>query len=244
VLPEIVRTRTTEPVETAAVRATGISESELYDSIRGLPGAMEAFAYYPNPEGILIRIRTAPGAPLGAAALRDEAVRILGPRVYSTGDETLEQVVAKLLTERRLTLAAAESCTGGLVAHRLTNVPGSSEYFLCEVTAYSNESKVEMLGVDPALIAAHGAVSAEVASAMAEGIRARTGADIGISTTGIAGPGGGSPEKPVGLMFAGYASGSGSQTKRLHFMEERIINKQRMAQAILDIVRIHLQNDK
>ena len=243
VLPQIIRSHEPEPVVAASVRVTGISESELYDTIRHLPGAREAFAYYPNPEGILIRIRTGPDAPLDAPALRDEVVRLLGRKVYATGDESLEQVVGRLLVERGLTVAAAESCTGGLVAHRLTSVPGSSGYFLCGVVAYSNESKRELLGVDTALIAAHGAVSAETAAAMAEGVRIRAGASIGLSTTGIAGPGGGTPEKPVGLMFAVYASERGSETKTLHFAEERSINTHRMSQAVLDILRIHLETD-
>lgn len=243
VLPEIARSFEPEQVETANVRVTGMSESELYDTIRLLPGAREAFAFYPNPEGILVRIRTGKDAPMGASALRDEAARLLGGRVYSTNDESLEQVVGRLLKERRKKVGVAESCTGGLVAHRLTNIPGASDYFLCGVIAYSNESKHEVLGVDPALIARYGAVSAEVAAAMAEGVRRISGADIGISTTGIAGPGGGSVEKPIGLMFAGYSAEEGKETKKLHFAEERIINKHRMSQAVLDILRIHLENE-
>jgi nicotinamide-nucleotide amidase len=243
VLPEIARSFEPETVETATVRVTGISESELYDTIRHLPGAREAFAYYPNPEGILVRIRTVKDSPMGASALRDEVTRLLGEKVYSTTDESLEQVVGRLIREHRMTVGIAESCTGGLVAHRLTNIPGSSEYFRCGVIAYSNESKQKVLGDDSALIAKHGAVSAEVAAAMAEGIRKISGADIGISTTGIAGPGGGSAEKPVGLMFAGFAVDRGTQIKKLHFAEERIINKHRMSQAVLDILRIHMESD-
>ena len=243
VLPEIARSFEPEPVETASVRVTGISESELYDTVCHLPGSREAFAYYPNPEGILLRIRTGRNAPMGASGLLGEVTRLLGRKVYSTGDESLEQVVGRLLIKRGMTLGIAESCTGGLVAHRLTNIPGASEYFLCGAVAYSNESKRDVLGVAPALIARHGAVSAEVAASMAEGIRRISGADIGLSTTGIAGPGGGSAEKPVGLMYAGYALEGGTRTKTLHFAEERIINKQRMSQAVLDILRIQLEND-
>jgi nicotinamide-nucleotide amidase len=243
VLPEIKEEYAPEPVETAKVRVTGISESELFDSIRHLPGAERAFSFYPNPEGILLLVRTGPDAPMGAVELGREAARILGEKVYSTGDETLEQVIGNLLRNRGKTLAVAESCTGGLVAHRLTNVPGSSDYLLLGVVAYADDAKVKVLGVDPALIAGHGAVSAEVASAMAEGVRALAGADIGISTTGIAGPGGGSEKKPVGLMFAGYAAAGFTETKRLHFVDERIINKHRMSQTVLDILRIHMEND-
>jgi nicotinamide-nucleotide amidase len=230
-------------VEVETVRATGISESELYDRIKHLPGAREAFAFYPNPEGILVRIQTGNNAPMGARALLDEVVRALGEVVYSTSGESLEEVEGKLLTERGVTLGVAESCTGGLISHRITNIPGSSAYFLCGVVSYSNESKRDVLGVDAELIARHGAVSAEVAASMAEGVRRIAGADIGISTTGVAGPGGGSASKPVGLMYTGYATKSGVSTKRLHFVEDRIINKNRMSQAVLDILRLHLERD-
>ncbi len=243
ILPELKGKFKPEPVETASVKVTGISESELYDRIRELPGGSDAFAYYPGPEGILVKIKTSPGSPVGAQTLKSEVVRLLGDRVYSTGDESMEEVVGSLLAKRGLTLGVAESCTGGLVAHRLTNVPGSSAYLLAGVVAYSNESKTALLGVDPAVIRNYGAVSAETAEAMAEGIRRVTGADIGVSTTGIAGPGGGSEMKPVGLMYAGFADGNGTKTNKLHFAEERIINKSRMSQAILDILRIHLERD-
>ena len=151
--------------------------------------------------------------------------------------------MGKLLAVRGLTLGIAESCTGGLISHRITNIPGSSAYFLCGVTTYSNESKRDVLGIDSSLIDRHGAVSAEVAAAMAEGVRSISGADIGISTTGVAGPGGGTETKPVGLMYTGYATASGVSTKRLHFVEDRIINKNRMSQSVLDILRLHLQRD-
>lgn len=243
VLPELIARFEPERVETETVHVTGISESELFDRIRHIPGAEESFAYYPNPEGIMVRIQTGKDSPLNARTLRDEVIGALGERVYSTNGESLEQVVGRLLTERKLTVGIAESCTGGLVSHRITNIPGSSAYFSCGVVAYSNESKTRILGVDPSLIARHGAVSGEVAAAMAEGVRRICGADIGISTTGIAGPGGGSAEKPVGLMYAGFSSAGITETKRLHFFMDRIINKSRMAQALLDILRIHLERD-
>ncbi len=180
---------------------------------------------------------------MGAETLQGEVVRLLGERVYSAGDQSMEEVVGALFVRRGLTVGIAESCTGGLVTHRLTNVPGSSAYLRAGIVAYSNESKIALLGVDPSIIRNHGAVSAETASAMAEGIRRVSGADIGVSTTGIAGPGGGSELKPVGLMYAGFANRNGTKTNKLHFAEERIINKSRMSQAILDILRIHLERD-
>ncbi len=154
----------------------------------------------------------------------------------------MEQVVAGLLIERGLTVGVAESCTGGLVSDLLTDIPGSSAYFHLGVTAYANEAKTDILGVAPALIAEHGAVSEAVAAAMAEGIRRIAGADIGLSTTGIAGPGGGAPDKPLGLMFAGIADSGGIRTKRLQFFEDRHINKGRMSRAVLNVLRLALRS--
>ncbi len=241
VLPELSSDFEAEKIQTATIHVTGISESELYDRIKHLPGAGDAFAYYPSPEGLVVSIKTGAVSPMAAAELLTEAVRILGDRVYSTTGDSLEQVVGRLLTERRLTLGIAESCTGGLVSHRLTNVPGASGYLLCGIIAYSNESKQRVLGVASDLFERYGAVSAEVAAAMAEGARTVSGSDIAISTTGIAGPGGATPVKPVGLMYAGLATADGTKTWRLQFAEDRLINKSRMSQSVLDILRIHLE---
>jgi nicotinamide-nucleotide amidase len=244
IVPEISASHDPDPSETETIHVTGISESELYDRIRHLPSARESFAYYPNPEGIMVSIRTGKTSPVRARELRDAVVGILGERVYSVRGESLEQVVGKMLAERRLTLGVAESCTGGLIAHRLTNIPGSSAYLLCGAVTYSNDSKIRVLGVESGLIEKHGAVSPQTAAAMAEGIRKISGADIGISTTGIAGPGGATTEKPVGLMYAGYSDSRITETQKLHFAEDRIINKHRMSQAVLDILRLHLERGK
>ncbi|MCE5251219.1 competence/damage-inducible protein A [bacterium] len=241
VLPLIRDGYESSKAETATVHVTGISESGLYERIGILPGAREAFSYYPGPEGIAVVIRTEENAPMSASALSDEIVAILGDLVYSTGGESMEKVVGDMLVGNGLTIGIAESCTGGLVTHRLTNVPGSSAYLLAGLVTYSNESKCSVLGVDPGLIGSHGAVSAEVAGAMAEGVRNVTGADIGLSTTGIAGPGGGSDEKPVGLLYAGISTVYGTETKKLQFVVDRLINKSRMSQAVLDILRLHLK---
>ena len=151
----------------------------------------------------------------------------------------MESVVGQLLTERRLTLAAAESCTGGLIGHRLTQVPGSSSYVDRVIVSYSNRAKVELLGVLPDLIDRHGAVSAEVAAAMARGVRERSGASVGLSVTGIAGPGGATETKPVGLVYVGLDSGPNEvMTKEFRFHGgDRTIIKQRSSQAALDLLR-------
>ena len=160
--------------------------------------------------------------------------------IYGTGDEELEEVVGNLLLSQGKTIGIAESCTGGLLAHRITNVSGSSGYFGRGIIAYSNETKIELLGVSPGLIQAHGAVSKPVAIAMAEGIRATARADIGVSTTGIAGPTGGTAEKPVGLVWVGYADASGSFAIKFTFGEGRSRVKERATQAALEIVRRRL----
>jgi len=138
--------------------------------------------------------------------LEDEVKTALGDGLFGTDDETMESVVGKLLQDREKMLATAESCSGGLIGHKITSVPGSSNYFSGGVIAYSNALKKKLLGVDPELLARYGAVSSAVAKAMAAGIRSRTNADIGLSVTGIAGPTGGTPEKPVGTVFIGLAT--------------------------------------
>jgi len=243
VLPRIVNSYETSPINVETVRITGISESELYDRINGIPGAENTVKYYPGYEGVTLKIITDKNSPVDATTLKERIHDVLGDLVYSTKNESLEQVVGRMLTEKGLTIAVAESCTGGLIAHRLTNIPGSSKYLLCSVVAYSNESKHRILGVDKGLIKNYGAVSVEVARAMSEGVRRISGADIGISTTGIAGPGGGSKKKPVGLMFNGISSKNGTEIKKLQFVEDRLINKSRMSQAVLDIVRGYLKKE-
>ena len=143
---------------------------------------------------------------------------------------------------KNLTLAVAESCTGGLISSRLTNIPGSSTYFLEGVVAYSNEAKVRDVGVDPTLIATHGAVSAEVAEAMAGAIRRRSGAAVGLAVTGIAGPTGGTPDKPVGLVYLALAGVGGTMHRRLAFGAEAGRQGIRVlaVQAGLNLLRLHL----
>ena len=145
-------------------------------------------------------------------------------------------MLGRLLAERGLTIAVAESCTGGHVADRLTNVSGSSAYFGRGVIAYSNASKIALLGVPPDVIDHRGAVSREVAEAMAAGIRASAGSDVGLSTTGIAGPTGGTPEKPVGIVWIGYADETTILAKRFQFGDGRLRFKERASQAAMEVV--------
>jgi nicotinamide-nucleotide amidase len=161
----------------------------------------------------------------------------LGDFVFSRGEETLEQIVGYYLMMRQMTLAVAESCTGGLVSQRLTSVPGSSNYFLCGVTCYSNASKIELAGIPPLLLEMSGAVSLEVAKGLAEGIRMKTGATIGLGITGIAGPSGGSVSKPVGLVHVALALDGVTEHQEHRFGGDRDRIRLWASQAALDMVR-------
>ncbi len=169
--------------------------------------------------------------------LAGKIVEALGTAVFAVNGETMEEVVGKMLIEAGKTLALAESCTGGLIGMRLTDVPGSSRYFLEGAITYSNDAKMRTLGVPKELLDLHGAVSAETAEAMAAGIRERAGADYGISVTGIAGPDGGSEEKPVGTVFVGYADSSGTKSLKMTLPGDRFLIRWRSSQAALDYLR-------
>jgi nicotinamide-nucleotide amidase len=161
----------------------------------------------------------------------------LGLSIFSANDETLEEMLVKLLSGRKETLAIAESCTGGLLANRITNIPGASWVFLAGYICYANEAKTDMLDVDPELIEKHGAVSETVARALAERARARAGSTYALATTGIAGPSGGSPEKPVGTVYIALAAPAETVVKKLFFPSDRETFKQIAAQAAFDLLR-------
>lgn len=197
----------------------GLSESRLDEMLAGVVSADEArLAFRAAFPRIQARLTVSGGAgdDLGTRldALEARVRERLGHHLYATGDQGMEEVVGALLRERKLTLAVAESCTGGRIGDWITNVPGSSEYFLLGVASYSNEGKMQVLGVRPDTLATHGAVSTQTAEEMAEGVRRRAGADLGLSTTGIAGPGGGSPDKPVGTVCIGLAWEGGVWSRR------------------------------
>ena len=154
--------------------------------------------------------------------------------------EKLEEVVGKLLTDRELTVGLAESCTGGLAGHRLTNVPGSSTYFLGGIVAYSNEAKERLLGVSHDTLLEHGAVSAETALEMARGARHALGSDIGLGTTGIAGPGGAMPGKPVGLVYIALSAQGVERVERYVWDGDREGNKALSAEAALAMLKAYL----
>ena len=163
--------------------------------------------------------------------------------MYSETDDTLENCIGRILAENGKTLATAESCTGGTISAMITSVPGSSAYFLGSVTSYANSIKTGVLGVPEEIIAEHGAVSSECVAAMAEGVRKLTGSDYSVATSGIAGPGGGSEEKPVGLVWIGVSSAKGTETFRAVFRSNRKRNIERFASTALNYLRVKIVNE-
>lgn len=153
---------------------------------------------------------------------------------------SLPEMVGSLLRERRLTLATAESCTGGLLGDQITSVPGSSDYYIGGVVAYAYQAKTALLGISQEFLLAHGAVSSETAVAMARGIRERLGTDIAVAVTGILGPGGGMPNKPVGLVYIGLATPEGDSFKRFNWDGDRASNKRSSVSAALELLRSYL----
>ncbi len=225
------------------LKTTGIPESMLATQLGNLDDILQGakLAFLPSSTGVRMRITVMDETTERA----DQRIREIEQRIrekvqkyiYGLNDEELEETIGRILTKRELTLAIAESCTGGLIASKITDVSGSSGYFERAVIAYSNRSKSELLGVPESLIAEHGAVSREVAEAMAEGVRRVAGTDIGISTTGIAGPTGGSADKPVGLVWIGYADADSTTALRFQFGTERLRVKERASQAALELLR-------
>jgi nicotinamide-nucleotide amidase len=175
--------------------------------------------------------------------LEKKILKRLKDHVFSSTGEELEEIVGKLLRSKKKTLAVAESCTGGLLGNRITDVPGSSDYFLQGIVAYSNQSKINTLGVKPSVLQKQGAVSPEVARAMARGIREIAQSDYGLGITGIAGPSGGSAQKPVGLVYIALAWSKGMIASRNMFLGNREKIKFQASQKALDMLREHLQKN-
>jgi nicotinamide-nucleotide amidase len=233
-------------VHATLLRTFGLGEStldrELDDLARNDPHLTLGFrTQFPdNCVRVVVRAPTRAEAERRSARVVDEIRRRLGSLVLGEGERGLEEIVGELLLERKRTLAVAESCTGGLITSRLTDVPGSSAYLLEGMVTYSNEAKVRDLGVSSATLEEQGAVSEPVALQMALGIRDRAGADIGLAVTGIAGPEGGTEEKPVGTVFIGLVDDAGTIVRRYQLVFDRRRNKHLSSQIALDWVRRRL----
>jgi len=241
-----LRARTGRTVEVFTLRTYGVPESALHERIGALPDAWPgaSLAYLPSWFGVDLRVTAAGANP---AMVRDTSLRAYNELfakvknvVYAEGGSSMDEVVGAILVEKSWRIATAESCTGGLLAKRLTDVPGASRYVERGFVTYSNASKLELLGVDEATLAAQGAVSAAVAEQMARGARERAGVEVGVGVTGIAGPEGGSENKPVGLVFVAVSSPLGDVVRMLRLTGSRPTVRERAAQTALDLLRRHL----
>jgi nicotinamide-nucleotide amidase len=218
-----------------AYMGESVIEEAIGKKVLAIPGV--ELGYCARPGEVDVRI-------IGERTALDQADQIiraeLGDSIFTASDETLEEVLVKMLTKKKQTLATAESCTGGLLANRITNVPGASAVLLAGYVVYANEAKTDLLEVDPKLIKEHGAVSEEVARSMADGARKRARSTYALATTGVAGPGGGSEGKPVGTVYIAVADDNDTKIKKLFFPSDRETFKQLAAQAGFEMLRQQL----
>lgn len=225
------------------LRTTGIAESAIADRVADhldrVPNL--AIAYLPDPTGVDLRLTVWSEAEAEARRVLDEAEAalrsLLDPHVFAVGERELAEVVGEMLRARRWRLAVAESCTGGLLGERITAIPGASDYFWGGALAYDDEAKVRLLGVPRETIEAHGAVSREAAAAMAAGVRARAGVEVGAAITGVAGPAGGTAEKPVGTVWLAVSTATAERAVHRLLPGDRAQVRLRAAHAALDLVR-------
>jgi nicotinamide-nucleotide amidase len=253
-LEPLIRERSEGSIVSRTLWFTGIGESALAEKVQDLLDASDPTVAPLAGQGkVRLRVTARAATPEEAeekiAPVVDEILSRLGDYYFGEGDETLESAIGKLLTQRGETLALAESCTGGLLAKRLTDGAGSSAFFTEGLVTYSNEAKERLLGVPNKLLVEHGAVSEPVAKAMAEGVRKTAGTDYGLSVTGVAGPDGGTEEKPVGLVFVGLSDVEGTVAERLDlsaWKRSREAIRERSANRAFDLLRhrILLEQDK
>ncbi len=250
VLPTLKKLAGDVHVSRRVLKVSGLGESAV-DEI-----AAPIYTAYPNVQTSILFNKSevelhiaakgddASGSKATTDKLANELAAALGNAVFSTTGESMEEVVGRLLKDRGETLSVAESCTGGLIAWRLTEIPGSSAFFMEGAVTYSNDAKMRTLGVPEQILIDHGAVSAECAEAMAGGMRTYASTDHAISVTGIAGPDGGTPEKPVGTVFVGYASKNAARSLKIVLPGDRYLIRWRSSQAALDLLRRELSQNR
>jgi nicotinamide-nucleotide amidase len=244
-LEPLIEERTQGAIVSRTLHFTGLGESALAEKVQDLLDASDTTVAPLASQGkVRLRITTRAATPEEAEEkiepVAEEILSRLGEYSFGEDDETLESAVGRLLVDRDATLALAESCTGGLLAKRLTDGAGASAYFVEGLVTYSNEAKERLLGVPHDLLVEHGAVSEPVARAMAEGARESAGADYGLSVTGVAGPDGGTQEKPVGLVFVGISDEGGTVAQELDlsaFRRSRAAIRERSANRAFDLLR-------
>ncbi len=239
-----------EVIHHRRLNTVGIIESEIFERVKDLIDEKSSIsiAFLPAAKGVTLRL-TCSGKDIETARQKiDKLERSfnerIGDYIYGHDDDTLPSVIGEMLVQSRSTLAVAESCTGGYLGKTLTDIPGASRYFLGGVISYSNDIKARVLGVPETTLEQYGAVSEQTAIAMAEGVRKLTGADYGISITGIAGPTGATPEKPIGLTFIGLANKNESFAKKYNAGPVRERNRERSAFYALDVLRRHIKGIK
>ena len=232
--------KTKNKIYVTTLRTTGVMESLLAEKISDIIENLEniEIAFLPQFTGVDIRLISTKMNTL--ENIKRKIYDRIGKYIYGQDSENLENIIAKMLIERNYTLSTAESCTGGLLGHRLTNSPGSSKYYLGGVNSYSNESKINVINVKKKTLDKFGAVSREVSIEMVEGVRNVFKSDIALSITGIAGPGGGSKDKPVGLVYIALIHKDIIINKDFIFFNDRLLNKQLSSQVALNMIRIYL----
>ena len=247
VLPRLKEFFKTPVIHHTIISTAGIGESMLAEKIsdweKRLPKNVK-LAYLPSLSQVRLRL-TSSGSSLEelkkqSTQLVNEVKPLIDHNIYSLEDEPLEAVIGKLLREKKMTISVAESCTGGYLSHLITSIPGSSEYFLGSMIPYAYEIKMSQLGVKPETLEKYGAVSEPTISEMANVVRARFHTNIGVATSGIAGPGGATPEKPVGTVWIAYSDKFQTITKKLQLSKDRMINIRMASIAVLNLIRLSL----
>jgi nicotinamide-nucleotide amidase len=247
VIPKLKEKFKTPTIYHKVIRTIGIGESFLADKIssweKALPEHIK-LAYLPSLGDVKLRLTGFGDSTNQLENEMEELVAKLKPLageyIYGYGDETIEVAIGKMLRERKLTLSMAESCTGGYLSHLITSVPGCSDYFLGSMVPYAYEIKMRQLGVKPEVLEKYGAVSEQTIIEMANIVRAKFNTDIGVATSGIAGPGGATPEKPVGMVWIAYSDKHQTVTKKLQISADRAINIRMASVAVLNLIRMSL----
>lgn len=244
VIPRLAKKFKVPVIAHQMIRTAGIGESFLAEKIKSWENSLPLhikLAYLPGEGGVKLRLSSVGDDPAVLQSEFDELIRAIRPLagdyIFGFNDDPLEVVVGKMLLERKLTLSVAESCTGGYLSHLITSVPGSSQYFQGSIIPYAYEIKMNRLGVKPETLAKYGAVSKETITEMAVLVREKFGTSIGVATSGIAGPGGATPEKPVGTIWIAYSDATTTVARKLQLSNDRMVNIKLASTAVLNMIR-------
>ncbi len=249
ILPKLKELFIEDGIYHRMIRTIGIGESKLAEIIKDWENQLPTdikLAYLPTMGAVKLRLTTSgdgEDVKLKVQNEIDKVLPLINSYVYGFDDEEIEEAIGRMLKDMKFKLAVAESCTGGYLSHKITSVAGSSEWFTGSMVPYSNDLKQHELGVDQKIIEEHGAVSEPVVLALAKNVRTKFGSDVGISVSGIAGPGGGSEEKPVGTVWIGYSDKKRTVAKLFRFIRDREVNIKYSAVAALNMIRINLDKD-